>query len=64
MSDFKKDFYTIEETADLFGVHAQTVRRMIRAGKLQYYKVGVQIRIAASELEKLKVPAEQEQKQN
>lgn len=57
LSDFKKDFYTVEETAELFGVHSKTIRRMIQAGKIEHYKIGAQIRIAASELERLKVPA-------
>lgn len=56
MSDFEKEFYTVTEVAELLKVHEQTIRRMIHAGKLEYYKVGSQMRISASELERLKVP--------
>ena len=58
MSDFKKDFYTVTEVAELLQVHEQTIRRMIKAKKLEHYKVGAQMRISASELERLKVPAD------
>lgn len=61
MSEFKKEFYTVEETAKLFNVSSKTIRRMVHAGKIEHYQIGVQIRIAASELERLKVPAEKEQ---
>lgn len=60
MSEFKKEFYTVEETAELFKVSAKTIRRMVHAGKIEHYKIGVQIRIAASELERLKVPAKED----
>lgn len=55
MNDFKFDFYTIPETAELLRVHENTIYNLVRAGKIEHYKVGKQIRIAAAELEKLKV---------
>lgn len=57
MSDFNKAFYTIPEAAELLRVHENTLYRLVRAKKIEHYKVGVQIRISAAELEKLKVPA-------
>lgn len=57
MSDFDKAFYTIPEAAELLRVHENTLYNMVRRKELEHYKVGKQIRIAASELERLKVPA-------
>ena len=57
MSDFERAFYTVPQAAELLQVHENTIYRLVRAGKLEHYKVGQQIRIAAAELEKLKVPA-------
>ena len=57
MSDFDRAFYTVPQAAELLQVHENTIYRLVRAGKLEHYKVGQQIRIAAAELEKLKVPA-------
>lgn len=58
MSDFSKPFYTIPEAAELLRVHENTLYNMVRRKELEHYKVGKQIRIAAAELERLKVPAE------
>lgn len=55
MSDFDKAFYTVEELAEVLQVNKRTIYRLIQAGKLEHYKVGAQIRVAASELERLKV---------
>ena len=55
MSDFNKTFYTIPETAELLRVHENTIYNMVRRGEIEHYKVGKQIRIAAAELERLKV---------
>ena len=57
MSDFNRAFYTVPLAAELLQVHENTIYRLVRAGKLEHYKVGQQIGIAAAELEKLKVPA-------
>lgn len=58
MSDFDKPFYTVPEAAELFQVHENTIYRLIRAKRIEHYKVGAQIRISAAELERLKVKAE------
>ena len=55
MSDFDRPFYTIPETAALLKVHENTIYKMVRAGKIEHYKIGKQIRISAAELEKLKI---------
>lgn len=48
-------FYTIPQLAELLQVHENTIYRLVRAGKVEHYKVGAQIRISAAELERLKV---------
>lgn len=58
MSDFERPFYTIPEAAELLRVHENTLYNMVRRKEIEHYKVGKQIRIAAAELERLKVPAE------
>ena len=61
MSDFERPFYTIPEAAKLLRVHENTLYNLVRKKKIEHYKVGVQIRIAAAELERLKVPAERDE---
>lgn len=61
MADFERPFYTVPEAAELLRVHENTLYRLIRAGKVEHYKIGVQIRITASELERLKVPVNSEE---
>ena len=61
MNNFDKPFYTVAEAAELLRVNEKTIYRMIKARKIEYYKVGVQIRISAAELERLKVPAENQE---
>lgn len=48
-------FYTIPQLAELLQVHENTIYRLVRAGKIEHYKVGAQIRISAAELDRLKV---------
>lgn len=60
MSDFSKPFYTVPEAAELLQVHENTMYNMVRQKRIEHYKVGKQIRIAASELEKFKVPAKKQ----
>ena len=62
MSDFERPFYTIQEAAELLRVHENTLYNLVRKKKIEHYKVGVQIRITAAELERLKVPAEPDEK--
>ena len=58
MRDFDRAFYTVPQAAELLQVHENTIYRLIRSKQIEHYKVGVQIRISAAELERLKVPAE------
>ena len=62
MSDFENAFYTIPEAAKILRVHENTLYNLVRRKKIEHYKIGVQIRIAASELERLKVPANSDKK--
>lgn len=55
MSDFDKAFYTVPEVAALLKVHENTIYNMVRRGEIEHYKVGKQIRVATTELERLKV---------
>ena len=45
---------SIRQTADLLGVHYNTVYRMVRRGELEAYKVGRIIRISDEDIEKWK----------
>lgn len=58
MGEFDRPFYTIPEAAELLRVHKNTLYNMVRRKEIEYYKVGNQIRISASELEQFRVPAE------
>ena len=58
MSTFNKEFYTIKEAAELLRVHENTIYTLVRSKQIEHYRIGNQIRITAAELEKLKVPAE------
>lgn len=55
---FTKEFYTIKEAAELLRVHENTIYTLVRSKQIEHYRIGNQIRITAAELEKLKVPAE------
>lgn len=57
MATFTQEFYTIPEAANLLRVHENTLYNLVRSKKIEHYRVGNQIRITATELEKLKVPA-------
>lgn len=45
--------YSVEEVADLLGLHVRTVRGYIRAGRLEAVRIGKQYRIAAAAVEAL-----------
>jgi excisionase family DNA binding protein len=47
-----EEIYTIEEVADILKVSQQTVRKLIREKKLRTVRVGVQIRIRQSEIDR------------
>jgi excisionase family DNA binding protein len=51
------DYLTVQGAAALLDVHADTIRRMIRAGQLEAVKVGRAIRIPRSALETALEPA-------
>lgn len=58
MSDFERPFYTVPEAAKILRVHENTIYRLIKNKQIEHYRIGSQFRISASELERLKVPAE------
>ncbi|WP_203596071.1 helix-turn-helix domain-containing protein [Actinomadura bangladeshensis] len=45
--------YSVEEVADLLGLHVRTVRRYIREGRLKAVRIGKQYRIGRDDLEEL-----------
>ncbi|QFG27191.1 helix-turn-helix domain-containing protein [Actinomadura sp. WMMB 499] len=45
--------YSVEEVADLLGLHVRTVRGYIRDGRLKAVRIGKQYRIAPADLEAL-----------
>ncbi len=49
-SSTKNDYVSVADVAEAWGVHLQTVYRLIAAGKLRAVRVGRIYRIAASEL--------------
>ena len=55
MGDFKRDFYTVPQAAETLQVHENTIYKLIRSKQIEHYRFGHQYRIAAGELEKLKV---------
>jgi excisionase family DNA binding protein len=51
------EYYSVEQVADIFGVHSRTVRNWIENGQLEAYVVGGRlIRILPSSLDNLAVP--------
>lgn len=60
----KRLAYSVEEVAALLGVHIESVRREIRAGRLVAGRMGRKLLIPADSLEKyLKTPKPQPKKQ-
>lgn len=45
---------SIRETAEIFGVHWQTIRNWIDSGKIKAMKIGHTVRISDEEIERLK----------
>ncbi|MFB4303596.1 helix-turn-helix domain-containing protein [Actinomadura sp. NTSP31] len=45
--------YSVEEVADLLGLHVRTVRGYIRAGRLRAVRIGKQYRISVAALQEL-----------
>ncbi|MGR6319599.1 helix-turn-helix domain-containing protein [Micromonospora soli] len=50
MSD---DMYSVEQVAELLGLHVRTVRGYIRAGRLRAVRIGKQYRVARADLDAL-----------
>jgi excisionase family DNA binding protein len=44
------DLYSVEQVAELLGLHVRTVRNYVRDGRLKAVKIGKQYRIAGSDL--------------
>jgi excisionase family DNA binding protein len=47
------DMYSVEQVAELLGLHVRTVRGYIRAGRLPAVRIGKQYRIARADLDAL-----------
>ncbi|MEV0005240.1 helix-turn-helix domain-containing protein [Micromonospora sp. NPDC050980] len=47
------DMYSVEQVAELLGLHVRTVRGYIRAGRLRATRIGKQYRIARADLDAL-----------
>ncbi|RAJ43669.1 excisionase family DNA binding protein [Kitasatospora sp. SolWspMP-SS2h] len=45
------NFYSVEDVAELLGLHVKTVRGYVRDGKLKAVRIGKQYRIARAEVE-------------
>ncbi|MEN6437504.1 MAG: helix-turn-helix domain-containing protein [Syntrophobacter sp.] len=48
--DKEKQVFTVEEVAELLSCHGNTVRKMIREGKLEAAKIGADSRISRADL--------------
>lgn len=48
----EKEFYLVEELAKKLRVSNMTIYRYIKAGKIQAYKIGKELRIAKEEFDK------------
>jgi excisionase family DNA binding protein len=44
--------FSLKEVASILGVHPETIRRAVKAGKLKAAKIGKDYRIAKPELER------------
>ena len=49
----RDDLYSVEQVADLLGLHVRTVRGYIRTGRLKAVRIGKQYRIARADLDEL-----------
>lgn len=48
-----EQLYSVEQVADLLGLHVKTVRNYVRDGRLKAVRIGKQYRIARADLESL-----------
>lgn len=44
--------YTLEQVAEILQVSVQTVRRLIKEGKIKAVRVGIQLRVTQEELDR------------
>ena len=56
------DFYTTDEVAQKLNVNIETVRRLIRSGKLAAIQIGLNYRIPVAEYDRFATPAPKQQK--
>ncbi|MCX4472908.1 Helix-turn-helix domain protein [Micromonospora sp. MW-13] len=49
----KEEIYSVEQVAELLGLHVRTVRGYIRSGRLAAVRIGKQYRIARADLDAL-----------
>ena len=49
-------YVSLREGAEVYGVHAKTLRRWIAEGKVPGYRIGGQIRVKLADLENLVEP--------
>jgi len=48
-----QELYSVEQVADLLGLHVRTVRNYVRDGKLKAVRIGKQYRVAREDVEAL-----------
>lgn len=51
ITELTKLYYSIDEAADVFGVHRNTIKNRIKAGEIEAYRLGKQWRIPKEALE-------------
>ena len=52
----ERDFYTLQDVADLLGFHYNTIRRMVKSGELPAVKFGKAWRVRKADLEQFTTP--------
>ena len=52
----ERDFYTLQDVADLLGFHYNTIRRMVKSGELPAVKFGKAWRVRKADLEQFATP--------
>lgn len=53
MSIVKKDLYSLQEIADIIGVHRRSVYNWKKDGKIKATKIGKEYRVTAAELNRI-----------
>ena len=52
----ERDFYTLQDVAELLGFHYNTIRRMVKSGELPAVKFGKAWRVRKTDLEQFATP--------